>query len=48
MLSFDFDNHILGMLYFLFYISTLFITIVMLNLLIAIIGEAYDVIKAAE
>jgi len=34
--------------YLLFYISTLFMTIIMLNLLIAIIGDSYEKIKAAE
>lgn len=34
--------------YLLFYISTLFMPIIMLNLLIAIIGDSYEKIKSAE
>ena len=34
--------------YILFYISTLFMPIIMLNLLIAIIGDSYEKIKSAE
>jgi len=32
----------------IFYLTTIFITIIMLNLLIAIIGDTYEIIKAAE
>jgi len=35
-------------LYLVFYLTTIFITIIMLNLLIAIIGDTYEIIKAAE
>jgi len=35
-------------LYVIFYLTTIFITIIMLNLLIAIIGDTYEIIKAAE
>jgi len=35
-------------LYVVFYLTTIFITIIMLNLLIAIIGDTYEIIKAAE
>jgi len=35
-------------LYLIFYLTTIFITIIMLNLLIAIIGDTYEIIKAAE
>jgi len=35
-------------LYLIFYLTTIFITIIMLNLLIAIFGDTYEIIKAAE
>jgi len=34
--------------YFIYYITTIFITIIMLNLLISIIGDVYDTIKEAN
>lgn len=37
-----------GIKYIFFYISTLFMPIIMLNLLIAIIGDSYEKIKSAE
>jgi len=44
----DYKRSYDAILYLIFYLTTIFITIIMLNLLIAIIGDTYEIIKAAE